>query len=75
MAKKIGYVPQNIYLSDDTIKNNIAYGYETENINQKEIFEILKKYNLRILFQVYQMASIQKLENSETVYQEVKNKE
>ena len=49
MAKKIGYVPQNIYLSDDTIKNNIAYGYETENINQKEIFEILKKIQLKDL--------------------------
>ena len=47
--KKIGYVPQNIYLSDDTIKNNIAYGHETENINQKEIFEILNKTQLKDL--------------------------
>ena len=47
--KKIGYVPQNIYLSDDTIKNNIAYGHEIENINQKEIFEILKKTQLKDL--------------------------
>ena len=30
--QNIGYVPQNIYLSDDTIKNNIAYGIEPSEI-------------------------------------------
>ncbi len=30
----IGYVPQNIYLIDDTIAKNIAFGYETENIDE-----------------------------------------
>ena len=31
--KKIGFVPQNIFLEDDTIKNNIAYGEYEEEIN------------------------------------------
>lgn len=30
----IGYVPQNIYLSDDTIAKNIAFGIESNNIDQ-----------------------------------------
>jgi ATP-binding cassette, subfamily B, bacterial PglK len=43
---KIGYVSQNVYLSDDTIKNNIAYGHETDHINDEKILKILKKIQL-----------------------------
>lgn len=32
--RNIGYVPQDIYLSDDTIQSNIAFGVRKENINQ-----------------------------------------
>ena len=32
--KSIGYVPQHIFLSDDTIAANIAFGVETRDINQ-----------------------------------------
>ena len=32
--KSIGYVPQHIFLSDDTIAANIAFGVETQDINQ-----------------------------------------
>ena len=35
--KQIGYVPQDIYLLDDTIKNNIAFGLNTNDINQEVI--------------------------------------
>lgn len=35
--KNIGYVPQNIYLIDDTIKKNIAFGIEEEDINIERI--------------------------------------
>jgi ATP-binding cassette, subfamily B, bacterial PglK len=31
---KIGYVPQNIYLTDDTLKSNIAFGIDISNINE-----------------------------------------
>lgn len=34
---KIGYVPQNIYLFDDTILNNIAFGIPTDEINLEKL--------------------------------------
>ena len=33
----IGYVPQNIFLSDDTVLANIAFGIEKKEINQKSV--------------------------------------
>ena len=39
---KIGYVPQNIYFIDDSIKKNIAFGYEDNSINEKRVLESLK---------------------------------
>lgn len=35
--KNLGYVPQHIYLSDDTIINNIAFGIPGEKINRKAV--------------------------------------
>ena len=40
--KKIGYVPQSIYLIDDTIKKNIAFGEDEQNINMEKINNSLK---------------------------------
>lgn len=37
----IGYVPQEIYLSDDTIKNNVAYGLHPEKINEEKVWKAL----------------------------------
>jgi ABC-type multidrug transport system fused ATPase/permease subunit len=45
--KKLGYVPQNIYLLDDTIKSNVAFGIEEHEINEKLIFESLEKSQLK----------------------------
>ena len=45
--KNIGYVPQNIYLSDDTIKNNIAYGKEPSEIDLSALNYALEKSNLK----------------------------
>ena len=39
---RIGYVPQNIYLIDDTIKKNIAFGISDENIDNEKIIKSLK---------------------------------
>ncbi|MDA7480785.1 ABC transporter ATP-binding protein/permease [Candidatus Pelagibacter ubique] len=39
---KIGYVPQNIYLVDDSIKKNIAFGISSEKINEDKIVNSLK---------------------------------
>jgi ABC-type multidrug transport system fused ATPase/permease subunit len=44
--KSIGYVPQHIYLSDDTVEANIAFGTETKDINQDMIEKASKIANL-----------------------------
>ena len=38
---KIGYISQHIYLMDDTIRQNIVYGYEK--VDDKRIWECLKE--------------------------------
>ena len=42
----IGYVPQHIYLSDDTIAANIAFGLEANNIDSKALIKASKIANL-----------------------------
>jgi ATP-binding cassette, subfamily B, bacterial PglK len=42
----IGYVPQEIYLSDASISENIAFGVEKEDINQNQIEQASKIANL-----------------------------
>ena len=42
----IGYVPQHIYLSDDTVEANIAFGQETKDINKEDILKASKIANL-----------------------------
>jgi ATP-binding cassette, subfamily B, bacterial PglK len=39
--KKIGYVPQGIYLTDDTIEKNIAFGCFAENIDSDKVNKCL----------------------------------
>ena len=45
--KMIGYVPQDIYIMDDTIRNNIAFGFLDDEIDDDRIWEVLKIVNLR----------------------------
>lgn len=42
---KIGYIPQTIYMLDDTIRNNIAFG-QAEGINDEDIWEALRQAQL-----------------------------
>ena len=44
--KSIGYVPQNIFIADDTIAANIAFGLEKENINHDQIQKAAKIANI-----------------------------
>lgn len=44
--KSIGYVPQHIYLSDDTISANIAFGVKSKYIDQKAVEKASKIANL-----------------------------
>lgn len=44
--REIGYIPQVIYLADDTIRNNIAFGIPEKEISDEAIIEALKKAQL-----------------------------
>jgi ABC-type multidrug transport system fused ATPase/permease subunit len=39
---KIGYVPQTIYLTDDTLRNNIAFGVSKKDIDDEAIKRVIK---------------------------------
>ncbi|MCX4350022.1 MAG: ABC transporter ATP-binding protein [Lachnospiraceae bacterium] len=43
---QLGYIPQTIYLSDDTIKNNVAFGVAAEKIDENAVKEALRKAQL-----------------------------
>ena len=42
----IGYVPQNIYLTDDTLRKNIALGISEDQIDDKSIIRAMKQDSL-----------------------------
>ena len=42
----VGYVPQDIYLADDTIASNIAFGVNCEDVNQQAVEKASKIANL-----------------------------
>ena len=44
--KEIGYIPQTIYLSDDTIRNNIAFGIPEDKIDEEAVQNALHKAQL-----------------------------
>jgi ABC-type multidrug transport system fused ATPase/permease subunit len=44
--KNLGYVPQHIYLSDDTIMNNIAFGIPGEKIDRETVEHAARISNL-----------------------------
>lgn len=44
--KEIGYIPQTIYLSDDTITNNVAFGVAEDEINIQSVIHALQQAQL-----------------------------
>ncbi|MCR5727938.1 MAG: ABC transporter ATP-binding protein/permease [Lachnospiraceae bacterium] len=44
---KFGYIPQTIYLIDDSIKKNIAFGIPEAEIDEKRIWGVLKEAQLK----------------------------
>ncbi|MBQ3105306.1 MAG: ATP-binding cassette domain-containing protein, partial [Lachnospiraceae bacterium] len=44
---QIGYIPQSIYLVDESIRRNIAFGMEDERIDDERIWEVLEEAQLR----------------------------
>lgn len=39
---QIGYVPQSIYLTDDSLRNNIAFGLADDAIDEKRVWQVLE---------------------------------
>lgn len=46
-ARMIGYVPQTVFLIDDTIRNNIAFGLPEEEIEEELIWKALEQAQLK----------------------------
>ena len=44
--KEIGYIPQAIYLSDDTIRNNVAFGISEDEIDEQAVIHALQQAQL-----------------------------
>lgn len=44
--KEIGYIPQTIYLSDDTIRNNVAFGMDEKEIDEQAVINALRQAQL-----------------------------
>jgi ABC-type multidrug transport system fused ATPase/permease subunit len=47
LYKKIAYVPQNFYLSDNTILENIGYGSSVHSIDKSRVDSVIKKVDLQ----------------------------
>ena len=45
-AKMIGYVPQSVFLIDDTIRNNVSFGLLPEEIDDKKVWGALEQAHL-----------------------------
>ncbi len=43
----VSYVPQTLFLIDDTIRNNIAFGIPEEEIDDEQIWNVLKEAQLK----------------------------
>ncbi len=42
----VGYIPQNIYIIDDSIRNNVAFGEDEDKIDDNEIWRALEEAQL-----------------------------
>ncbi|MFJ7728155.1 ABC transporter ATP-binding protein [Neobacillus sp. NPDC097160] len=45
--QKIGYIPQSIFLSDDTIRSNVAFGIEDGQIDDDAVWKALEQAQLK----------------------------
>lgn len=44
--KNIGYIPQMIFMLDDSIRHNVAFGVPDEKIDEERLWEVLKEAQL-----------------------------
>jgi len=45
-SKKLAYIPQQIFLSDESIRNNVAFGIDEELIDENKVWEALEEAQL-----------------------------
>ncbi len=45
-SKKLAYIPQAIFLADESIKNNVAFGIEDEDIEEDKVWKALSEAQL-----------------------------
>ena len=45
--RKIGYIPQSIYLTDDTVRANVAFGMDDDEIDDAQVWAALDAAQLR----------------------------
>ncbi len=45
-AKTIGFVPQNVFLIDDTVRHNVAFGIYEDEIDDDKIIDVLKSVQI-----------------------------
>lgn len=46
-ARIIGYVPQSVFLIDDTVRSNVAFGLKSENISDDKVWAALEEAQLK----------------------------
>lgn len=44
---QVGYIPQSIYLIDESIRDNIAFGIDQDKIDEKRMWEVLEEAQLK----------------------------
>jgi len=45
-SRMLGYIPQSIFLSDDTIRNNVAFGLEVNSDVDRKVWDALEQAQL-----------------------------
>lgn len=45
-SKKLAYIPQQIFLSDDSIRNNVAFGIDEDKIDDQKVWKALQEAQL-----------------------------
>ena len=47
ISRLMGYVPQTVYMTDDTIRNNVAFGLNREQIEDAKVWKALEQSQLK----------------------------
>lgn len=45
--RKLGYIPQSIYIMDDTLRNNVAFGIPEEEIDDVKVWKALEEAQMK----------------------------